>query len=104
MDFGTGPCFCCQAAQACRSQCPLQLLARVSALLRALGVRYVLTDADALDKPAILRGSVSAPDVTTVRLFELINPNLGTYSPTRFVKAVTADAIAQRIEENKNRL
>jgi hypothetical protein len=75
-----------------------------SAILSALGVRYVLTDADALDKPAILRGSVSAPDVTTVRLFELINPNLGTYSPTRFVKAVTADAIAQRIEENKNRL
>ena len=29
---------------------------------------------------------------------------MGTYSPTRFVKAVTADAIAQRIEENKNRL
>jgi hypothetical protein len=75
-----------------------------SAVLTAVGVRYILTDAEALDKPAILRGSVSAPDVTTVRLFELINPNLGTYSPTRFVKAVTADEIVQRIEENKDHL
>ena len=50
-----------------------------SAVLRAVGVRYVLTDAEALDKPAILRGSVSVPGAPTVRLFELINPNLGTY-------------------------
>jgi hypothetical protein len=75
-----------------------------SAILQAVGVRYILTDAEALDKPAILRGSVSAPDAPTVRLFELINPNLGTYSPTHFVKAATADEIAQRIEENKDRL
>jgi hypothetical protein len=75
-----------------------------SALLRAVGVRYILTDAEALDKPAILRGSVSAPGAPTVRLFELINPNLGTYSPTHFVNAATADEIAQRIEENKDRL
>jgi hypothetical protein len=75
-----------------------------SAVLRAVGVRYVLTDAEALDKPAILRGSVSVPGAPTVRLFELINPNLGTYSPTHFVKAATADEIAQRIEENKDRL
>jgi hypothetical protein len=75
-----------------------------SAVLRAVGVRYVLTDAEALDKPAILRGSVSAPGAPTVRLFELINPNLGTYSPTRFVKATTADEIAQRIRENKGHL
>jgi hypothetical protein len=75
-----------------------------SAVLRAVGVRYILTDAEALDKPAILRGSVSAPDAPTVRLFELINPNLGTYSPTHFVKAATADEVAQRIRENKDHL
>jgi hypothetical protein len=75
-----------------------------SAVLRAAGVRYVLTDEKALDQPAILRGSVSFPGVPTVRLFELKNPNLGTYSPTHFIKAVTADEIAQRIEENKHRL
>jgi hypothetical protein len=75
-----------------------------SAVLRAVGVRYVLTDAEALDKPAILRGSVSVPGAPTVRLFELINPNLGTYSPTHLVKAATVDESAQRIEENKDRL
>jgi hypothetical protein len=75
-----------------------------SAVLRAVGVRYILTDAEALDKPAILRGLVSAPGAPTVRLFELINPNLGTYSPTHFVRAATADEIAQRIRENKDRL
>jgi hypothetical protein len=75
-----------------------------SAVLRAVGVRYILTDAEALDKPAILRGSVSTPGAPTVRLFELINPNLGTYSPTQFVKSATADEIAQRIKENKDRL
>jgi hypothetical protein len=53
-----------------------------SDILRAVGVRYVLTDAEALDKPSVLRGSVSdpsSPRTPPVRLFELSNPNLGTY-------------------------
>jgi hypothetical protein len=75
-----------------------------SDILRVLGVRYVVTDADALDQPATLRASVSAPGAPTVRLFELSHVNLGTYSPTRFVQAATADEIAQRIRENKDRL
>src|SRR5262245_55683392 len=75
-----------------------------SAVLRAVGIRYILTDAEAIDRSATLRGSVSAEGATTVRLFELVNPNLGTYSPTRFVKATSADEIAQRIRENKDRL
>ena len=73
-------------------------------ILRALGVRYLLTDADTVEKPAALRGSVAAPGALSVRLFELSDANLGTYSPTRFVKAVTADEIADRIQENKNHL
>jgi hypothetical protein len=75
-----------------------------SAVLRAVGVRYILTDAEAIDSPATLRGSVSAQGAPTVRLFELVNPNLGNYSPTHFVKATSADEIAQRIRENKDRL
>jgi hypothetical protein len=75
-----------------------------SAVLRAVGVRYILTDAEAIDSPATLRGSVSADGAATVRLFELVNPNLGTYSPTHFVKAAGADEIAQRIRENRDRL
>src|SRR5262245_4569954 len=75
-----------------------------SDILRAVGVRYILTDAETLDEPAALRGSVSASRAPTVRLFELSNPNLGNYSPTQFVKATTADEITQRIRENKSRL
>ena len=72
--------------------------------MRALGVRYVLTDAETLEPPATLRASVSAPRAPSVRLFELADANLGTYSPTRFVKAATADEIADRIRENKDHL
>ena len=73
-------------------------------LLRALGVRFVLTEAETIDKPAIPRGSISTRGALGVHLFELDNVNLATYSPTRFVKAATADAIVERIRENKNRL
>jgi hypothetical protein len=76
-------------------------------MLRAVGVRYVLTDAETLDHSAVLRGSVSAPNFArtpAVRLFELSDPNLGTYSPTQFVKATTAEEIVRRIRENKHRL
>jgi hypothetical protein len=72
-------------------------------ILRAIGVRYILTDAETLDQPAVLRGFVSDPSsrrTPAVRLFELSNPNLGT----QFVMATTADEIAQRIRENKHRL
>jgi hypothetical protein len=74
------------------------------AVLRAVGVRFIVTDEEALKTPAMLRASVSASGAPTVRLFELVNPNLGTYSPTHFVKAATADEIAQRIRENKDHL
>jgi hypothetical protein len=73
-------------------------------LLRALGVRFVLTDAEAIDGPATPRGAVAVRGAIGVHLFELSNANLGTYSPTHFVKAATADAIVERIRENKGRL
>jgi hypothetical protein len=73
-------------------------------ILRLIGARFVITDAAALDKPAPVRVSLSAPDALNVRLFELSDVNLGTYSPRRFEKATTADEIAQRIRENKSQL
>jgi hypothetical protein len=82
----------------------LRAFAIDSDILRALGVRYVLTDAGALDQPAELRGSVSAPGALPVRLFELGRVNLGTYSPTRFVRATTADEMVARIRENEAEL
>jgi hypothetical protein len=47
---------------------------------------------------------VTASEGPEVYLFELGDANLGTYSPTRFVKAATADEIADRIRENKDHL
>jgi hypothetical protein len=73
-------------------------------ILRMLGVRYIVTNVETLDRPAVFRGAVTAPDTPGVYLFELGDANLGTYSPTRFVTAATADAIANRIRENRDRL
>jgi hypothetical protein len=73
-------------------------------ILRALGVRFILTDAETVDKPAILRRSLAVRGALGVNLFELEDVNLGTYSPTRFVKAATADAIVKQMRENKSRL
>ena len=60
--------------------------------------------ADTLDKPAMLRRSVSAPSAASVHLFELSNANLGAYSPRHFLKADTIEAIVEGIRENKDRL
>src|SRR3546814_6479111 len=62
----------------------------------ALPICYVLSDAETLDHSAVLRGSVSAPNFArtpAVRLFELGDPNLGTYSPTQFVKATDRTSV-----------
>ena len=73
-------------------------------ILRMLGVRYIVTNVETLDDRAALRAAVTAPDTPGVYLFELSDANLATYSPTRFVKAATADEIASRIRDNRNRL
>ena len=73
-------------------------------ILRLLGIRYIITDVESLDRPAIFRQPVTASEGPEVYLFELGDANLGTYSPTRFVKAATADEIADRIRENKDHL
>jgi hypothetical protein len=73
-------------------------------ILRMLGVRYIVTNVETLDDRAALRAAVTAPDTPGVYLFEFSDANLATYSPTRFVKAATADEIANRIRDNRNRL
>jgi hypothetical protein len=72
-------------------------------ILGLLGVRYVITDAETIPG-ATLRRFVAASGAVPVRLFELNAVNLANYSPTRFLKAHTADAIADRINENKHDL
>ena len=49
-------------------------------------------------------GTVTAPRAPNVRLFEFSDANLGTYSPTRFVKAATAGEMVDRIRENRSHL
>jgi hypothetical protein len=73
-------------------------------ILRLLGVRYVLTDAENIAGSALPRGSVNAVDAVSVHLFELPNVNLATYSPTQFVTAASVDTIVDRMRENKERL
>jgi hypothetical protein len=72
-------------------------------ILGLIGVRYIITDAETIPG-ATLRHSVAAPGALPVRLFELNAVNLANYSPTRFIKAHTADAIADRIKESKHHL
>ena len=69
-----------------------------------LGVRYIVTNVETLDERAALRADVTAPDPPGVYLFALSDANLATYSPTQVVKAATADEIANRIRDNRNRL
>jgi hypothetical protein len=73
-------------------------------ILRALGVRFILTNAETTDHPAMFRAAVAPWKARDIYLLELRDPNLATYSPTRFVKAATADDIARRIHENKHLL
>jgi hypothetical protein len=73
-------------------------------ILRLLGVRYVLTDAENIAGSAQLRGTVSEVDAVNVHLFELPDANLATYSPTQFITAASVDAIVDRMRENKERL
>jgi hypothetical protein len=73
-------------------------------ILRALGVRFILTNTETIDDPGVVPLDVKASDAPEEYLFELRGANLGTYSPTRFAKAATADEIANWLRENQGRL
>ncbi len=63
--------------------------------LAMLGVRFVITDRE-YDGPARLRISVPVKD-RTLRLYEIADPNLGNYSPTKVTKLATATDIIARL-------
>src|SRR4029077_17535825 len=73
-------------------------------ILRMLGVRYIVTNVETLDDRAALRAAVTAPDTPGFHLFDLTDANWAPYTPPRFLKAPTADEIANRIRDNRNRL
>jgi hypothetical protein len=56
-------------------------------LLPFLGVRYLITDLQLHDPPATLRAQQSSDDAPPIFLYELANPNLGNWSPTKTVLA-----------------
>ena len=56
-------------------------------LLPFLGVRYLITDLQLHDPLATLRAQQSSDDAPPMFLYELANPNLGNWSPTRTVVA-----------------
>jgi len=58
--------------------------------LRALGVKYVLTDAPIASSEATFRLGLKNQHGITLRLYELDEPNCATYSPTRVRVAGTA--------------
>jgi hypothetical protein len=64
--------------------------------LRSVGVRFVITDypLQSVATEVILRQQTTIGDVATLFLYELSDPNLGTYSPTEAVVfETTASAI-----------
>lgn len=64
-------------------------------LLPMLGVRYLITDLVLRDPRITLRTQQSADDAPPIYLYEIVNPNLGNWSPTQTVLARSfADAMA----------
>jgi histidinol-phosphate phosphatase family protein len=64
-------------------------------ILAMLGVRFVITDRE-YDGPASLRTSVPVKD-RTLLLYEIADPNLGNYSPTKVSRVATATDIITRL-------
>lgn len=64
-------------------------------LLRALGVRFLIADFLVDDVRLALRAEEKSPTAGPIYLHEIADSNLGTYSPTRPMKAATfAEAVA----------
>jgi hypothetical protein len=60
-------------------------------LLPFLGVRYLITDLQLKDPRATLRAEQSSDSAPPIFLYELADPNLGNWSPTKTVVAQTFD-------------
>ena len=64
-------------------------------LLPPLGVRFLITDLLLTDRRLTLRAEDKAPVAGPIYLYEIADPNLAAYSPTRPIKATTfAEALA----------
>ncbi|MEM9204754.1 MAG: hypothetical protein AAGA88_00340 [Pseudomonadota bacterium] len=73
-------------------------------ILESLGVRFVFTDADLAADEASLRSVLPINDDISVRLYELRDPNLGSYSPTELRVADTASEMIAALRETPGML
>lgn len=65
-------------------------------LLAMLGIRFVVTDAPFQGAEPVLRAEA---DGLMLDLYEVADPNLGTYSPTNIVSGLTATGILSRMAQ-----
>jgi hypothetical protein len=80
----------------------LRIFKRDANVMRALGIRFMITDeAIERDERFVRLASQSAPGALTVHLYELVDANLATFSPTEPVRvAHDAAAILSAVSEN----
>jgi hypothetical protein len=77
----------------------IMVLTRVNIdYLRSLGVRFIVTDFD-MPNPFLRLVSTLAAANHTIHLYELPEPNLGTYSPTEVTVSVSARDTVERMQE-----
>jgi hypothetical protein len=73
-------------------------------VLGAMGVRFVITDAE-LSSPAVTeRHTLSSKRGAILRLYEIADANLGTYSPTDLVPYEPAALFAEAVRSNPGAL
>jgi hypothetical protein len=66
-------------------------------LLKSMGVRFVISDTPLSQDIAIVRQTVGMKDGINLILYELPNPNLGTFSPVKLTGNISPDALTARI-------
>lgn len=71
-------------------------------ILRALGVRFIITDASLNNDKCILHTKINAGSSSTIFLYELHNPNLGNYSPTKLLPLKDIKFFKQLLISNPN--
>jgi len=65
-------------------------------VLRSMGVRFIVTDVAVASDRATLRETIAPKEGVAIGLYELSDPNLGTYSPTTLTTlASTGDFLLQ---------
>jgi hypothetical protein len=66
-------------------------------VLRAMGVRFIITDLDLPANKASLKRALPLNDGTELRLYELPNPNVAGFSPLKLSAQISPSELLQRI-------